>query len=296
LKFNMCNLNTSYIKNSQIEDLHQIISLYISPELQYSAQYWAYHLVKISNFNEMNYNQTLPKLLVTFTTIYWIECLSLLGKLRFGLRCIQQLQAWFKITTIYVHDLCNFMTKFYTPILESTPHIYLSALPFSPRHSIIFQKCSAMIQNRVKIVKNSLSWNVTNMTIAADDTTCIVFQPQNDTLYLGSDEGSIKANGHAITIWDLSTGQQLCQPLSYHTSEISSMIIAPKEQYLISGSHDATVIVVEVWNIQAAQCIFGPFVCHTSPIRAISVSPDSRQIITSGEDGTIRTWNTQAML
>ncbi|TFK59438.1 hypothetical protein BDN72DRAFT_746305, partial [Pluteus cervinus] len=44
LKFNICNLETSHIPNTQISDLEDRITTDISHELQYSSQFWVYHV------------------------------------------------------------------------------------------------------------------------------------------------------------------------------------------------------------------------------------------------------------
>ena len=37
----------------------------------------------------------------------------------------------------FVHDGSRFVVSFFTPISESAPHIYISALPFAPEGSLI---------------------------------------------------------------------------------------------------------------------------------------------------------------
>lgn len=96
LKFNICDLKTSHLRNDQIQGLDQTISLKISQELQYSVQYWIYHLIRSFNLYNVEDDHFLPGLLLDWAIIYWIECLSLLGKLKLGLMSIQQLQVFFK--------------------------------------------------------------------------------------------------------------------------------------------------------------------------------------------------------
>jgi len=74
LHFNMCNLESSIIKNM---DIHATVKSTISPLVSYSCQYWADHLVYIPC------DKTLIKA-VEFVMykklLFWLEAMSLLGK------------------------------------------------------------------------------------------------------------------------------------------------------------------------------------------------------------------------
>lgn len=45
LRFNICDLETSYLPNSDVEDLEHRISQNVSPELQYSIAFWLAHYI-----------------------------------------------------------------------------------------------------------------------------------------------------------------------------------------------------------------------------------------------------------
>src|ERR1700733_10751325 len=50
-----------------------------------------------------------------------------------------------------IRDGSRFIINFFTPISESTPHIYLSALPFAPRDSIIAMHYQSQFPNTLSI-------------------------------------------------------------------------------------------------------------------------------------------------
>ncbi|TFK64299.1 hypothetical protein BDN72DRAFT_925749 [Pluteus cervinus] len=327
LKFNICDLRTSHLRNNQVHDLDQRISLNISQELQYSVQYWIYHLIRSSDLDKVEDNHILSQLLIGWTTIHWIECMSLLGKLKFCLTSLQQLQVWLKKEissnfVVYIHDICNFITKFYIPIQVSSPHIYLSALPFCPKQSIIYKKCTTLLHNKVKVLNSPEFWSVHNLTISKDECSCIIFQPQSNIICLGSYDGTVEfwdsysgcSSGYTlkahiypvsglaispnksimyssciqtITTWDLSTGQQLFQPLHCHSSSINCLTISPNGQYLVSGSSDKSLI---IWDIsQTFPSLKHTMLDHNSKITSFAVSENEAIIICGLFDKTLIT-------
>ncbi|TFK59446.1 WD40 repeat-like protein, partial [Pluteus cervinus] len=171
---------------------------------------------------------------------------------------------------------------FYTPIQASTPHIYLSALPFSPKKSIVHQRCSILLQNKIEILNNLEFWNRNNFTIHVDQATCMTFQPDSNVLYIGTSIGTLES-------WDGYSEQQVFQPIDSHKSIITGLAITTDNQHLISSSSDGSII---IWNIQAEQRVWGPFVCHTSFLESISIFSDGSKVVTTGKDGTIRIWKT----
>ncbi|TFK62908.1 WD40 repeat-like protein, partial [Pluteus cervinus] len=320
LKFNLCNQNTSYEKNTEIQNMNLRVGSCISCELQYSSQYWIHHLLQSSPCYDPSSDQILSKMLINLTTIYWIECLSLLWKVSSSLVYLQHLQRVSPYSS-YVQDLYNFITKFYIPIQESAPHLYLSALPFTPRQSIIYERCSVQLHKRIEVVNNPDFWDMKNFSISTDDVTCIMFHSQKHIIYSGTIGAIISWSGYnglsvgcslkaqmisvsalaisynrdilysgcnTVKTWDLSTGQQVGQPV-YSEFGITALVHFPKSSLVATGFSNFGLV---IWNIQTGKQVFGPFTCHTSSIQSISIFPDSKQIITGGKDGTLRIWKT----
>ena len=77
LRFNICKLPSSYLQNSQVPDLNNLIKKYISAELAYSCQYWTAHVCK-APFNEPLV-EAVGRLLDGVELLFWFEVLSLLA-------------------------------------------------------------------------------------------------------------------------------------------------------------------------------------------------------------------------
>ena len=67
-----------------------------------------------------------------------------------------------------------------TPISESTPYIYLSALPFAPEHSLATEKFSSRFPNTLTVTEGRpTQWPFTLFTAEHDkgSVDCFVFSP-----------------------------------------------------------------------------------------------------------------------
>lgn len=94
LRFNICNLETSYLANSEVPDLNQRIEENISPELRYSCVYWMDHVVGSQSkesgtrsrddggSDSSSILQAVATLLCTTRSLFWLEVMSLCGALQ----------------------------------------------------------------------------------------------------------------------------------------------------------------------------------------------------------------------
>ncbi|KAE9397807.1 hypothetical protein BT96DRAFT_822806 [Gymnopus androsaceus JB14] len=78
LHFNMCNLESSYLLNSQVENLSERITQNISPDLSYACHFWGSHI--IYSQSDTIFAPLLRKFLTTEVLLFWMEVLGILGK------------------------------------------------------------------------------------------------------------------------------------------------------------------------------------------------------------------------
>ncbi|KAJ3557174.1 hypothetical protein NP233_g11810 [Leucocoprinus birnbaumii] len=141
LRFNICHLETSAKRNMDFSNLAERIKEHIPPHLSYSCRFWAQHLVGC-DFNEV----LLGKVDALFRTklLYWLEVMSLLGEINRIPSIMRSVVNWAKggkdaSFIEMVQDALRFVLGFHEPIAQSAPHIYISALPFTPRQSVVSQ-------------------------------------------------------------------------------------------------------------------------------------------------------------
>ncbi|TFK68479.1 hypothetical protein BDN72DRAFT_769275, partial [Pluteus cervinus] len=286
LKFNICQLETSYLKNNEIDDLDLKIQENISPELQYACLYWSHHLILTEGSNPQS-SSLLKVVFVNIKTIMWIECLSLLNKIYHGIDAIKKLHQWLnKVNPCQVlefYEVYYFMHKFYIPIVMSTPHIYLSALPFAPVHSAIYRKCSYILPSPLlESSTTNQQWQANGLLFPVfKDSICVIkLSPKDNLIYSGYSDGT-------IGIWNPYTGEPITI-LSGHEKRITALLLAQNSKILISGSVDTTI---RFWDTITCKSLHQPLYCHTRTITSIALSTDDSALYCGSLDKTISIWN-----
>jgi len=91
LKFNICNLESSYLSNSDVQDLKSRIAKHITPALLYACRYWDDHL-KHLDFETNLFNKLRAFFDKNF--LFWLELLSLTSNVRLALPALSSLDVW----------------------------------------------------------------------------------------------------------------------------------------------------------------------------------------------------------
>ena len=112
LRFNMCNLASSFLLDEEDEGLPERVKSNIGPELRYACQYWAAHLASVRHDRQGDVQQ-LSGLLLEFCSLkvlFWMEAMNLLKlDCRVG---IHLARSWALQVCIYEkYSLCCILTK-----------------------------------------------------------------------------------------------------------------------------------------------------------------------------------------
>jgi AAA ATPase domain len=101
LKFNICELESSYLANCDVPDLDFRITKYIPPALSYACVSWANHFEHLSFLEDL-----FTKLESLFETkfLFWLEVLSLKSSVAVGLRALSNLMKWLPQDVGTLHD------------------------------------------------------------------------------------------------------------------------------------------------------------------------------------------------
>ncbi len=91
LKFNICNLKSSYLPNNNVQDLESCIGEHIPPALLYACRFWDDHLEHLAFETDL-----FGKLRAIFETkfLFWLEVLSLTSNVRLALPALSFLNVW----------------------------------------------------------------------------------------------------------------------------------------------------------------------------------------------------------
>jgi hypothetical protein len=165
LKFNICSLEDSHCLNADVPDIHHLVAANILPHLDYASRFWFNHLKSPTDTAILN----LMRKFLDHQFLYWLEVLSLLGQvtiatdaLRIGIIYVKVFKSIHKHSDIHLQkghdkelgeflsDCMKFVATFAPVMAWSAPHIYLSALPFSPMRSRIKAHFGHLFPNTLK--------------------------------------------------------------------------------------------------------------------------------------------------
>src|ERR1700722_2583700 len=91
LRFNICALETSYVRNQDIPDLADCIKECIPLHLSYSCRFWAEHL-RATGFNSGVLAEVKDHLYKRL--LFWLEVLSLVGVINISPRALSHVYEW----------------------------------------------------------------------------------------------------------------------------------------------------------------------------------------------------------
>lgn len=91
LRFNICDVPTSFKPNDQIDNLKELVQTHIPDSLNYACRFWAQHLSKLVGWTESENLRQAVIVLLSDQFLAWLEVMSLTGSSPIGvLTDIQQ--------------------------------------------------------------------------------------------------------------------------------------------------------------------------------------------------------------
>ncbi|KAK4064160.1 uncharacterized protein Triagg1_9139 [Trichoderma aggressivum f. europaeum] len=282
------------------------VDSHVSQVLQYACKYWIHHLEE-SDVNPREHSGTLEFFQTRF--LFWIEVLTLIGRLSDGIDMIRLLESLLslkdtrrgiqdllagigrnvgssgtKVThqtlTAVVQDATRFLYAHSSTIEAAPMQLYISALIFSPRTSLIRRIYQHHIPSWVLSVPSlSQSWNPQLRQLHYNDSAEVVAY---------SPDGQLMASGHLsgkICLWDAITGAKR-RTLRGHSEEVVSLSFSPDSNVLMSASNDMTI---RFWNAITGTKIDKFRKRHR--VRCVAFMPDGKKIIFVQSPGSVYLWD-----
>jgi len=118
---------------------------------------------------------------------------------------------------LFIYDAVRFISAFLVPISQSGPHIYLSALPFTPERSLVGEKFRSRFPNTLTITDGRPSQWPMNIFVAEHDKSivkCIFLSPDGKTFA----SISVSQQQAKITLYvcDSETGHCILGPIELY--------------------------------------------------------------------------------
>lgn len=191
-----------------------------------------------------------------------------------------------ELTTL-IRDSLRFVQMFGALIGESASQIYISAIPFTPRESVLYRIYSSTCYGSIKLLTGAadhwpdLLWESSGHT---DTIYALAYSPDGKQIASGSSDWTIR-------VWDSMTGQQVRPPLTGHNGTVMSLAFTPDSKKIVSGSEDNTI---RIWDVADGHLTDLSLEEHTHPITALAISPDGLHILAGSYYGAVKLWDTRS--
>ncbi|KAF4612642.1 hypothetical protein D9613_011794 [Agrocybe pediades] len=291
LRFNICGLETSFLFDSDVPDLQQKIERNISDALFYSCKHWGNHLIK-GTFAE-DIHAKLARFLES-QLLFWMEVINVKRHITTGPKLLSNVLSWLKKNNFELkdrkklYDAKEFVEAFsMNACNKSTPHIYISALPFCYKSNFVYVNYWTKTQGLISINGTSLNekhsrpiatWHM------ADTVNSLAFSHNGTSFATGSRDGTIH-------IYDTDSGEMIAGPFQVAGGRDTTIVtFSPDNTQLASVVWFATIY---IWDVQTENLIAGPLELekHTENITSLSFSPDSKKLVFVDWKGIIRVWD-----
>ena len=179
----------------------------------------------------------------------------------------------------------RFVSVFGPPISQSTPHIYLSALPFAPKMSLVAKHYLKLFPKTLRLKTGEADrWPSTIGVFEghADEVTSVAFSQDCKRIVSGSRDQTIRVS-------DVETGIVVVGPLRGHTGGVTSVMFSQDSKGIVSGSLDETI---RVWDAKTGRVV-RKLKAHTKVVTSVAFSQDSKRIVSGSRDQTIRVWDAE---
>ncbi|KAB5593584.1 hypothetical protein CTheo_2973 [Ceratobasidium theobromae] len=293
LRFNICNLESSFVPDRAVGDLDDQIEKAILPALAYACRYWGDHLRLSAN------SDNLCNLLSDFLSnrlLFWMEVLSLKRDIAAGTEILVQAKQWLYINAMspnlvqFAEDGRNFVTSYAAnPVSQSTPHIYMSSLLLCPRSSLVYKTYWPRTHGLISLKGSGMN-QIEATSLATWDIGSLVlfatYSPDGSRVAFGCRDGM-------VGVRNAYDGSPIIGPFKAHNHPVWGVAFSPDGTRFISASDDCTI---KVWNVQDGTLIGEPLQGHTGGIHSATFSPDGRLIASGSADKTVRVWNTDSSI
>ncbi|KIN96361.1 hypothetical protein M404DRAFT_82641, partial [Pisolithus tinctorius Marx 270] len=183
-------------------------------------------------------------------------------------------------------DEIKFIHNFSSAISHSAPHLYISALPFTPLKTMVAKMLMPKFSSLVQVAHGGLEdWPAVQLYLQghSDEVRSVAFSPDGKRIVSGLLDNTVR-------VWDAERGVQISSPLEGHTWSVTSVAFSPdrKRIRIVSGSEDNTV---RVWDAERGMQIGSPLEGHTEPVDSVAFSPDGKRMVSGSWDKTVRVWD-----
>ncbi|ELU39378.1 WD40 domain-containing protein [Rhizoctonia solani AG-1 IA] len=184
-----------------------------------------------------------------------------------------------------LNDSWIFVSKYAAgSVSQSTPHIYISALPFCHHSNSVRKQYWGRTQGLLHLQGSAIEESQTALLaewLMNPPAQCLAFCPDGSQFAVGFDDGTVRVlHGH--------NGAVALGPLEGHTEPVNCVSFSPDGSLLVSGSDDGTIFVRDA---QTGNCIYDVIRGHESRVTSVCFLPDGKYLLSGSDDQTTRMWD-----
>ncbi|KAF8671524.1 WD40 repeat-like protein [Rhizoctonia solani] len=306
-QFNICELESSCLIDEEVPDLDVRIQEAIPIELYYACRYWPDH----TESSQSHSASALVPLLEQFmerNLLLWMEVLNLKRGMDVGpgqlvvakqwsivsnkihsypcLTFLQRHGATCQLVNL-IHDAWRFVLIFSSsPLSQSTPHIYVTMLPFLPPHSPLRKYYSHRMKRPIRVIGTALERRkglLARLSIGGSDSaTC---SPDGTLMALGWNGSDMVCH---ISILDTSSGQLLLDISQEETTgRVFCVAFSPDSTRIASGINNT----IWIWDVANGKLVLGPLEGHQDFVFSVLFSHKGSYLVSGSRDKTVRVWD-----
>jgi len=184
----------------------------------------------------------------------------------------------------FLSDANSFVASSREAIERSAPHIYLSALPFVARDSLIHRMFIPLFGGLISVQTFGINGHGDRLIMTLNGhnqmVISIAYSPDGRLLASGSDTGT-------VSIWDTRTGEETVAPLLSDGSSVNSLAFSPNGESIASGTN----VGVYIWTGITSQPTTLRLTGHSKRVSCVAFSPNGSVLASGSWDKTIRLWS-----
>lgn len=175
------------------------------------------------------------------------------------------------------------MQTFSSSIEEHPLLVYLTALPFTPVHTLLYKTFMTHDLPRIGGGFNKYWPPLLHMVQLNEGTVLSVAFFQDGTRVTTSSQ-----DDNTIRVWDTTSGIEVLAPLVGHTMPANSLAVSADGLRIASGSNDCSI---RLWDTTVGAKTRRPLIGHSGAVQSVAFSPDGTYIASGSVDRTIRVWD-----